>query len=79
MENFSNDGYILLKNKMSELKKLEEITQRFVELPEAKGKYMKYFEGEDRRLSRIEYMVDFDEQLKQIEQDILAMHYYEII
>jgi len=71
MENFSNDGYILLKNKMPELKKLEEITKRFVDLPEAKGKYMKYFEGEDRRLSRIEYMVDFDEDLKQIEETIL--------
>ena len=73
MENFSNDGYILLKNKMTELKKLEEITKRFVDLPEAKGKYMKYFEGEDRRLSRIEYMVDFDEDLKQIEETILRL------
>ena len=49
---------------MPVLKTLEEITKRFVELPEAKGKYMKYFEGEDRRLSRIEYMIDFDQDLK---------------
>ena len=72
MENFSSDGYILLKNKMPVLKTLEEITKRFVELPETKGKYMKYFEGEDRKLSRIEYMIDFDEDLKQIE-DVLKL------
>ena len=71
MENFSEHGYVLLKNKMPEVKTLEEVTKRFFELPEAKGKYMKYFEGKNRRLSRIEYMVDFDEHLKQIEQDIL--------
>jgi 2-aminoethylphosphonate dioxygenase len=71
MDSFLRDGYVLLKNKMAVLDKLEEISEKFVELPEEKGKYMKYFEGKDRKLSRIEYMFDFDEDLKEIEETIL--------
>ena len=71
---FKKNGYVLLKDYLKEnINLLESITKKFVELPDAKNKYMKYYETIDTKkvLSRMEYLIDFDEQLNKLENDVI--------
>ena len=67
VEVFNKNGYVLLENLVKDVELLEDITNDFIYLPEAKNKYMKYFEDKNRRLSRMEYLLDFDERLNNID------------
>ena len=66
-DNFKNNGYILLTDYFTNNSdSLEDITQFFSNLPETKNKYMKYYEtiGEKRILSRMEYLLEFNDKLR---------------
>ena len=64
---FRNNGYQLLPGYFNEhIDNLDNITKLFIDMPEAKGKYMKYFEtiNDNKVLSRMEYLIDFNEDFQ---------------
>lgn len=72
--NFKINGYILLTDYFTNNSdSLEDITQFFSNLPETKNKYMKYYEtiGEKRILSRMEYLLEFNDKLRDIEKYVV--------
>ena len=75
---FRNDGYQLLPAYFSEhIDNLDNITKLFIDMPEAKGKYMKYFEtietdgNSSRVLSRMEYLLDFNQDFQKLEELVI--------
>ena len=72
--NFKKDGYLLLSQYFIEnIDNLEEITKYFSKLPDTKNKFMKYYElsKNNKILSRMEYLLDFNNELKEIEKTII--------
>lgn len=75
-DNFKNNGYVLLEGYFdNHIGLLEDITQYFSKLPDAKNKYMKYYETieETRTLSRMEYLLDFNNDLQNIENNMIRL------
>lgn len=71
---FKSNGCVLLSNYFdSHIDALENITNMFSNLPEVKNKYMKYFEqiGDTRTLSRMEYLLEFNNELNSIEKEFI--------
>ena len=83
MTDLDRDGFILIKDFFSkeEAKFITGMGDKLFNLPEKKGGYMKYYEdtGKDRILSRIEYFINTQPELKVVHmvytQYIYSIHH----